>query len=126
MAIYALIFLGSGIGGIFRFLLFNMTYFFLGTGYPYGTMLVNIIGGFLMGICFELFFKNFMGYSSYLKSFIMLGFLGGFTTFSSFSLDVYEFIKEENFQKAISYIFMQVVISVAALMCGIKLVKLGA
>lgn len=88
-------------------------------------MLVNIIGGFLMGICFELLFKNFMGYSSYLKSFIMLGFLGGFTTFSSFGLDVYEFIEEENFQKAISYIFIQIVIR-SALMCGIKLVKLGA
>ena len=55
----------------------------------------------------------------------MLGFLGGFTTFSSFGLDVYEFIEEESFQKAICYIFIQIVIR-AALMCGIRLVKLGA
>lgn len=126
MAIYALIFLGSGLGGVVRFLLINISYALLGTGFPYGTIIVNVIGSFLMGIGFELIFEHFMAYSSHLKSFILIGFLGGFTTFSAFSLDTYEFIRDGDFKKAGLYILAQFILSIIGIVCGIKLVKLGA
>ena len=58
-----------------------------GVAFPYGTLAVNVIGGFLMGLFIELLARRFEG-SPELRLFIAIGILGGFTTFSSFSLDV--------------------------------------
>jgi CrcB protein len=125
MSLYVLVFLGSGLGGLARYFSYIWIYRLLGTGYPYGTLAVNMIGSLFMGIFFELIFEHFMAYSGHFKAFFMIGFLGGFTTFSAFSLDVFEFFQLGNIYKGTIYILLQVILSLLALMLGVKLVKVG-
>lgn len=82
-----LIFIGAGLGGVFRFWMSHVAYFFLGRQFPYGTLVVNVSGCFLMGLLFILLLERFDGLGSPLRSLILIGLLGGYTTFSSFSIE---------------------------------------
>jgi len=82
-----LIFLGAGVGGVLRYGISNLTYGLLGRQFPYGTLVVNASGSFLMGVLFVLLLDRFNGIGPQLRSFILIGFLGGYTTFSSFSIE---------------------------------------
>ncbi len=79
--------LGGGLGSVLRY----ATYFFttqrLGPGFPYGTLAINVIGSILIGVVFELSQTRAVGLSPLIRIFLMTGVLGGFTTFSTFSLD---------------------------------------
>jgi len=78
---------GGAIGSVARYLVGVGMARAFGVAFPYGTLTVNVIGGFLMGLFIELLARRFDG-SPELRLFIAIGILGGFTTFSSFSLDV--------------------------------------
>ncbi len=78
-----LIFLGSGLGGVSRYGVSNLMYWLLGRGFPYGTLMVNATGCLMMGF---LFAKAVM-MSASIRSMLLIGFLGGYTTFSSFSIE---------------------------------------
>lgn len=106
---------GGAIGSVLRHLLAQ----WLNTGFPYGTMLVNILGSFLMGLCAAYFFKNI---SSPLAIFLMVGVLGGFTTFSSFSLDAVKLLAEGHVETALLYIIGSATLSIIALVIGLKLI----
>ncbi|PJD93533.1 MAG: fluoride efflux transporter CrcB [Legionella sp.] len=82
-----LVFLGAGLGGVFRYWVSNGCYWILGRQFPYGTLIVNATGCFLMGLLFTLILERFDGLGPQLRSFLLIGFLGGYTTFSSFSLE---------------------------------------
>ena len=82
-----LIFIGAGLGGVFRFWISNGIHFFLGRQFPYGTLVVNVSGSFLMGLLFVLILDRFDGIGPHLRSLLLIGFLGGYTTFSSFSIE---------------------------------------
>ncbi|MBI2786236.1 MAG: fluoride efflux transporter CrcB [Legionella longbeachae] len=82
-----LIFIGAGLGGVFRYWLSNGAYWLLGRGFPYGTLIVNSTGCFLMGLLFVLILDRFNGLGQQLRPFLLIGFLGGYTTFSSFSIE---------------------------------------
>ncbi len=93
------IFLGGGIGSILRWLLslrLNTEVF------PYGTLMVNALGGLIMGI--GLWFVESKGLSQDLRYFIMIGVLGGFTTFSSFGGEVFYMLRNDEIIRAILYI----------------------
>ncbi len=79
--------LGGGAGAAMRHLVGLWTLRLLGAGFPYGTLMVNVVGSFLMGVLVEMLALKFNGPAG-LRLFLATGFLGGFTTFSSFSLDV--------------------------------------
>lgn len=73
-------------------------------GFPYGTLAANTLGGLIMGICVYLMVER--GLFGQWKLFVMVGALGGFTTFSSFGSDTFLLVKQAAYQKAIIYVLL--------------------
>ena len=95
MNLFIAIFLGGGFGALSRYLIIDQINK-LGTNlFPYGTMLVNVLGAFLIGIIYYLLMSKII-INEQLKVYITIGFLGGFTTFSSFNLDFFKLIESGN------------------------------
>ncbi len=93
---YALVSLGAAIGGALRYWLSNYVYKFLPETFPYGTLAVNVLGSFLVG--FSIFYLSDREIiSSNLKLFLTVGFCGGFTTFSTFSLETMNLFRDSEF-----------------------------
>jgi CrcB protein len=89
----------------------------VGHSFPYGTLVINIIGSLILGAVIEVIASTWLP-SEALRSFLVIGFLGSFTTFSTFSLDAMTLIERGEFLSAASYIIASVVVSVAALFFG--------
>ncbi len=113
----ALVFVGAGIGGVLRFLFGKAALQMLGAGFPFGTLGVNIIGSFIIGIS-AVFLTKHTQHQHIIQYFLMIGVLGGFTTFSSFSLDVIRMIEHSRFMEAFAYILASVVFSIMAVFVG--------
>ncbi len=96
------IFIGSGFGAVLRFLvsLLSKKYFVTSI---FGTFFVNILGCFLIGLVFGFIACKFQNISESLKLFITVGFLGGLTTFSSFSFEAFELIKNGRVEASLIY-----------------------
>lgn len=84
---FLLIFLGSGVGGMLRYGVSNVIHMVLSRDFPYGTMIVNITGCFLMGILFIVTTERLGTEGASLRSLLLIGLLGGYTTYSSFSIE---------------------------------------
>lgn len=114
--------LGGAVGASGRYL-FNLQMMrLLGVNFPWGTFGVNIIGSFIMGVLAEGLALRF-NVSAEMRSFLMTGVLGGFTTFSAFSLDAGNMIERNDFGLAGLYIVASVVGSIAALFLGLYAVR---
>ena len=87
------VFVGGGIGAVARYLLQGAVYALTGTGFPYGTLVVNVLGSLVIGILMALFEERFLVQPA-LRLFLAIGILGGFTTFSSFSYETYTLLRE--------------------------------
>ncbi len=88
-----LIFLGAGLGGVLRYWLSNQVYASFGKNFPIGTLVVNVSGCLIMGILFVLIMERFDGIGPQMRSLLLIGFLGGYTTFSSFSIETINLIE---------------------------------
>ena len=121
MKILLAIGLGSFFGGICRYL---VTLFvqnkFLST-FPYGTLGVNIIGCFLIGIVYGLSARGNINVEW--RLFLATGFLGGFTTFSSFSNEAVSLLRDAQYWQAFSYVALSVIVGLVATFGGISLIK---
>jgi len=84
---YLLIFLGGGIGCLMRYWISHGSYTIIGQNFPYGTLVVNVTGSFLMGLLSIIILERFSISAPQLRAFLLIGFLGGYTTFSSFSIE---------------------------------------
>jgi len=93
--------------------------------FPVGTLSVNVIGSLLMGFLFS-FFMLKLDIDEGIKTGIMVGFLGGFTTFSSFSLEVVRLLENNQWLVALSYVLLSVVLSISMCFIGIWLGRLLA
>lgn len=114
-----LIFLGAGMGGVFRFWISNLSYALLGRQFPYGTLIVNISGCFLMGLLFVLLLERFDGFGSELRSLLLIGLLGGYTTFSSFSIETFNLFESGAPLSAMINILLSIILCLAATWLGI-------
>ncbi len=112
--------LGGAIGASGRYLVGLLAVRLFGLGFPYGTFIVNIIGALLMGVLIEALALRFQG-SSELRTLLATGVLGGFTTFSAFSLEVANMIERDQWYAALFYACASVIFSVAALFAGLYL-----
>ncbi len=93
---YVLVSLGAAVGGALRYWLSNYVYKFLPENFPYGTLTVNVAGSFLVGF-FIFYLSDREIISSNLKLFLTVGFCGGFTTFSTFSLETMNLFRDSEF-----------------------------
>ena len=91
-----MVFFGGGIGAAFRYWLQGSIYRFIGTNFPYGTLLVNVLGCFAIGFLMAVFEERFV-VQPVLRIFLTIGILGGFTTFSSFSLETVNLLREGDY-----------------------------
>ncbi|WP_024297200.1 fluoride efflux transporter CrcB [Methylomicrobium lacus] len=92
--------LGGACGSVVRFLVSSGVYQWLGRGFPYGTLAVNVIGSFLIGLLAEALILQRVTFALEYRAAILVGFLGGFTTFSSFSLETIYLIEQGALSKA--------------------------
>jgi len=88
-----LVFIGGGLGAVARYLLQGAVYRITGASFPYGTIVVNIIGCFTIGLLMSSMEERFLAAPS-LRIFLTIGILGGFTTFSSFSYETMALLRE--------------------------------
>jgi fluoride exporter len=113
---------GSFIGGIFRYLLSQLIQAKAFTTFPFGTLGVNIIGCFLIGLVFGLSDRGHL--TPEWRLFLATGLLGGFTTFSAFSNDTISLLRDGQFWYASAYTASSVLFGFAATFIGIALIKL--
>lgn len=118
---FFMIFLGGGIGTYTRYLTGLYAARF-SPNFPLGTLLVNIIGSFIMGLFFTLFQDKFPVQQE-LKLLITVGFCGALTTFSTFNMDIWNLFLSGNITKGIIYIVSNLLLTILALALGVILAK---
>ena len=116
------VFLGGGTGAVVRYIITDLINRLLPSSMSYGTISTNLIGAFLMGILFYFISSKFL-VNEQLKIFITIGFLGGFTTFSSFNLDIYNLIETSNYSLAIAYATISIIGTILLFFIGFNFVK---
>ena len=109
---------GGAIGASLRHLSNHLFLRAFGPGFPYSTLFVNVLGSFLMGIIISWLVKR-TGASNELRLFLTTGILGGFTTFSAFSLDVANLVERGELNSAIGYALLSVVFSITGVFAGL-------
>ena len=115
--------LGGAIGASMRFYSGGVAIRLLGTSFPYSTMFVNILGSFLMGFAAFYMLERMDGSYGRYAPFIMTGVLGGFTTFSAFSLDALFLLERSRFLAAAVYMGGSVALAMLALFIGMALAR---
>ena len=119
-----LVALGGGLGAAARHGVNVAAARFIGISFPWGTIIVNIVGSVLMGlIAAWLAFRADASWSQHLRLFLTTGFLGGFTTFSAFSLDVAVLWERNQVALAALYVAASVLIAVVGLFAGLWVVR---
>lgn len=119
---YLIVFLGGGLGAAMRHGVNIASARAFGTGFPYGTLLINITGTLLMGLVAAYFaFKG--DASQHWRLFLTTGILGGYTTFSAFSLDAALLYERGEVSAAAIYVVASVALSIAGLFAGFALVR---
>lgn len=114
--------LGGAIGSGARYLTGRATLGWFGPGYPWGTLAVNLIGGFAMGLLVGNLARIGQSGEPW-RLLVGVGILGGFTTFSAFSLDAMNMIERGDLVPAMGYILVSVIGSIAALAIGLHLTR---
>ena len=118
--LYLIVFLGAGIGGALRHGVNVGAARLLGYGFPYGTLIVNVVGSFLIGALAG-YFAFRPGIGQHMRLFVTTGILGGFTTFSAFSLDAALLVERHAYALAAGYVVGSVALSLVGLFLGLSL-----
>lgn len=111
-------FLGTG----FRYLLQRLIAIYFPVSFPFGTVFINVLGSLLIGIIYGLGDKSAV-LTPEIRMFLAVGVCGGFTTFSTFSLDAYGLLKDSEYLYLSIYVIASVVLSILAAIAGIWIIK---
>lgn len=124
MTALVLVFLGGGLGSVARYGVNVTSAALFGPHYPTGTLIVNVAGGLIMGIVAGLLsHRGALWWAGEARLFFMTGILGGFTTFSAFSLDTVVLWQRGAVAEAVFYVAASVVLSIAAVAAGLWLAR---
>ena len=115
--------LGGAVGASLRYLSGSFAMRMFGSGFPYGTMFVNVLGSFIMGFAAFYMLERMDGSYARFAPFVLTGVLGGFTTFSAFSLDALYLMERSRFLAAAIYMGGSVAVSLLALFAGIAIAR---
>lgn len=113
---------GSAIGGVCRYLLHHFVHTKVNSNFPLGTLIVNLIGCFLIGIILGIADKTNI-ISPMLRLFLAVGICGGFTTYSSFMYENYTLMQTSQFLNVLLYLFISLFVGYAATWFGVACVK---
>jgi CrcB protein len=113
---------GGVIGAVARYLVYVAVGHLLGTGFPYATLIVNVVGSFAMGVLIETMALVWSA-SMAMRLFLTTGILGAFTTFSTFSLDFAVLYERKAFALCALYTVASFVLSVGALFAGLQVMR---
>ncbi len=113
---------GGAAGALFRYWLANGVYRFVGQDFPYGTLAVNVLGCLLMGILYVLLFERVTVGIEW-RAFLLIGLLGAFTTFSTFSIETLNLIETGELFKAFMNVAISVVVCIAATWLGVVVAR---
>lgn len=109
---------GGAIGALMRFWMSTWVYARLGSDFPYGTMVVNVLGSLVMGVLYVLLVER-MDLDPVWRAALMVGVLGAFTTFSAFSIETLNLIESREHIRAILNIILSVVLCIVAAWAGV-------
>ena len=118
MRIAALIALCGALGCLTRYWLSGWVYTLIGRGFPWGTLVVNVVGAFCIGLIMEFSIRSTL-VSPSLRSGLTIGFLGGLTTFSTFSYETFRLLEEGDVLQATANVLVSVLICLALTWSGI-------
>jgi CrcB protein len=127
MGIYGfiLVFIGGGLGSALRHGVNMLALRLVGTAYPWGTLAINVLGAFVMGLVVEWFaLRASLPQSA--RLFLTTGILGGFTTFSTYALEIGMLYERGDWLASMAYALGSLVLGVAALFAGLGLVRMLA
>ncbi len=113
---------GGAAGSVARFMMMSVIGHVTHTGFPYATLAVNVIGGFILGSVIEIMALAWSP-GPELRGLVVVGVLGGFTTFSTFSMDVFYLFERGQYSAATVYVAASVILSVVGLAMGMMLFR---
>ncbi|MBI1421826.1 MAG: fluoride efflux transporter CrcB [Gammaproteobacteria bacterium] len=110
--------LGGALGAVFRYAVTNGVHALVGRGFPYGTLTVNVLGSLIMGVTYIIFIER-VSNNLPLRVMIITGFLGAFTTFSTFSIETFNLLENGEAAKALMNVLISVVLCLLAAWAGV-------
>lgn len=113
---------GGAVGSVLRYLVAIVSSKAFGTDFPWGILIINVTGSFLIGMFVGLFATRW-GVPQVWRIFLTVGICGGYTTFSTFSLDAYYLIERGLYWSSLVYMVVSVVLSIGALVAALRLVR---
>jgi CrcB protein len=113
---------GGAVGALLRFWLSNGVYALVGRGFPYGTLVVNVLGSLAMGYLYILMIER-LALAAEWRAFALVGLLGAFTTFSTFSIETVSLLQQADYAKAFANAVVSVVACVAAAFLGVIMAR---
>jgi CrcB protein len=113
---------GASLGGVARYYLGTAIQHRLGAGFPWGTLVINVSGSLLLGAIVRYAFAT-PGMSVELRALLATGFCGGYTTFSTYSLETAILLEEGRYERAVLYAFSSVLLALVATACGFLLAR---
>lgn len=119
---YLSVAIGGAVGAVARYWLSNFVHALAGREFPWATLAVNVLGSLLMGVL-VVFLVERWAVSAELRSLVLVGFLGAFTTFSTFSLEALTLLEHGEWLKALTYVIVSVVFGVVAVGGGMLIAK---
>ena len=111
---------GGSVGAVSRFWVANAVYAWIGRDFPYGTLVVNVSGALCIGLLSEVLMQRF-SFSSEARAALMIGFLGAYTTFSTFALETIYLLEAGSWIKAVVNVVASVILCLLAVWGGILL-----